>query len=117
MRHRLLAPLCGRRASSQPRTRQGIVELPTTPIVHVANVVDSLQMTAHKVTSAAAEVVAPVVLAGATVVAGGAAGAAISSEVLGEAAAQTLGEWSRPMGTGLGKLAGGVVNDDGAVDF
>ena len=53
--------------------------------------------------------IVPVALAGATIVAGAATGAAAGNAFLGEAAAQSLGEWSRPIATLAGKAGGAVA--------
>ena len=99
---------CNRRSVSTPRTRAGGLDAPDVAAASARGLVDSIQSTAHSLTVTAASVAAPVVLAGGTVVAGGVVGGMVGQEMAGEAADQTLGEWSRPAGEMIGKAVGAV---------
>ena len=91
-----------------PRTMP-IQPLVSTPRDNAESFVSRAQHAAHELTATAAAVAVPVALAGATIVAGAATGAAAGNAFLGEAAAQSLGEWSRPIATLAGKAGGAVV--------
>ena len=99
---------CNRRSVSEPRT-QPIQPMVTTPRDNAESLVASIQGTAAQLTATAAAVAAPVLLAGGTIVAGGATGAVLGNAVMGEMAAETLGNWAVPAASLLGKAGGAIA--------